>query len=553
MAEKDTEATPSRTPCSAEDAERMVRGMGLIFSNTFLYGPNHGVTRKSVEDCYAILVDVMQKCEEVMFTSSEEGLLVDGMVVEQKNPLMRMFVTQLSGLEISSFSLTRGMSMEKFEELIGIMNTKPEELKKSGGFVSVVASSGIENVRVKKVTFRQVEENEVVITQGEVDKGKAAEAQVQNVAEIVAFLGGEEAPQGVKDSAAKSLQGVSSDSQKLADLIIEAAKVHKESAAMEDAKSFSKLVIESLKRAYEVLIQDPSVKTQKGRKNLSRTLLMLQEQMLKKINEVGGGVSDSDAGAIGETIEEMNEELKIDSLTDEFIKKKSAAKASEDRILKYLKKRGVDNIDQADLKDKLSDAGLTQDEWEQLVLRSGAGGGEGKGEEDDLIGVGAAVGHLAALLVKMEERFVKNKPAEGLANNPEFDKTLHEMGDQVNNVASHAEKKIGKLVQRVKADRAAGIEEKDKDGKPPAISRAKLLETLAEAVQELCQPLAVINCSLDMMRTNVLGEINPQQKEMLDLASTSGERVVTLVNKLMEISGVPRTMTPDAAIQKSLY
>lgn len=553
-----TGETPDRATCSVEEAEKLVRGMGLIFSNTFLYGPAHGVTKKASADCYSLLTDVMTRCEEVTFSSSEEGLTVDGRIIELKNPLMKMFVTQMAVLEISTFSLTRGMSQQKFDDLVEIMNAKPEELKQLGGFISVVASSGIENVRVRKVMFRQVEDHEEVVDRDRAEKATAAAAaaQVANVAEIVAFLGGD-AKQGSQEQegAMKAMQSVAADSQKLAELIMQAAEVHKESSAADDAKSFSTLVIDCLKRAYEGLIKDPSVKTQKGKKNLARTLLTLEEQMMKKMNEISGGLSDSDTAAISEVIEEMKDELKIDSLTDEFIKKKSAAKSSEDRILKYLKKRGVENIDEADLKEKLEESGLSTGEWEDLLLKSGlrsSSSGRGSGD-DDVIGVGAAVGHLAALLVKMEEKFAKNRAQAGAVNPEELNSTLREVDQEVSQIVVKTEQKISKIVAAVKADRDVGVEESRKDGQAPAMTRAKLMELLAEAVQEICQPLSVINCSLDMMRSNVLGAVTPQQKEILDLASSNGERVATLVNKLMEVSGVPKGLQPDESIQSSLY
>ena len=83
--------------------------------------------------------------------------------------------------------------------------------------------------------------------------------------------------------------------------------------------------------------------------------------------------------------------------------------------------------------------------------------------------------------------------------------------------------------------------------------RKQLMELLAEIAQELCQPLAVINCSVDMIRGGSLGEVSSTQVEMLCLAAESGSKLQTLIDKLMQISGVPETRSPDASIQESLY
>jgi hypothetical protein len=69
-------------------------------------------------------------------------------------------------------------------------------------------------------------------------------------------------------------------------------------------------------------------------------------------------------------------------------------------------------------------------------------------------------------------------------------------------------------------------------------------ETLS-ALQELCQPLAVIKCSIEMIMTRRLGDIPDRQLSMLQMISDSSLRRDALINGLLEISGVPDTMSPD--------
>ena len=85
------------------------------------------------------------------------------------------------------------------------------------------------------------------------------------------------------------------------------------------------------------------------------------------------------------------------------------------------------------------------------------------------------------------------------------------------------------------------------------MSRESILAMLAEIGQEICQPLAVIKCSLDMILSKALGEISAMQKEMLDLAVESGSRVEMLANKLIEISGMPKGTKPDTEILDDVY
>jgi len=119
------------------------------------------------------------------------------------------------------------------------------------------------------------------------------------------------------------------------------------------------------------------------------------------------------------------------------------------------------------------------------------------------------------------------------------------------------EQKINDLVQVIKAEEEGSGAEGGAGAKPgeskTPMARKRLMVLLAEVVQELCQPLSVINCSIDMIKSKHLGEVTDPQLEMLNLASISGERVRILVDKLLELSGLPRTLTPNSGIQSSSY
>lgn len=85
------------------------------------------------------------------------------------------------------------------------------------------------------------------------------------------------------------------------------------------------------------------------------------------------------------------------------------------------------------------------------------------------------------------------------------------------------------------------------------ISRKRLFEILAEIGQELCQPLAVINCTVETILSGMLGDINKVQREMLDLSADSVQKLKILIDKIIAIAGVPDALVVDKEIQSSLY
>ena len=105
MTESNGKAGAPNPVLTPEDMEEIARSIGLIFSNTFLYGVDHGVTTKAIEDGFAVVSIGLERVEELCFDISNDGIIVNGSSVDQKNPLTRMFATHLSSLSINNFSL----------------------------------------------------------------------------------------------------------------------------------------------------------------------------------------------------------------------------------------------------------------------------------------------------------------------------------------------------------------------------------------------------------------------------------------------------------------
>lgn len=538
------------------DATELVRSFGAILSNTDLYGADHSVTTKAFEECFVLFTAVLDLIGEITFTTSDDTMVVNGVMVESKNPLIQTFGEQVQGLGVSSFSISKGMSREKFESLVGILNAKPDDLKQRGGFAGAIADSGLEHVHAKKFVYQQVAEDEVIISKDEAGEEEALAKQRE--ADALSFLKGEKGNDS--EAALVGIQDVGTDAAKLTDAILQAAKAQQEETGNESSLADS--VKTCLERAHGGLMKDPALKTKKKKQQLSRTLKNLQKDIVARMKEEGAdadGLED-----LTDMIDGMVDELRIDALADEYVKKRKAIENSEKSILRFMKQRKGDALEDSDLFEKLSAGGLSPADLEDLVFRSGTGGGGegggGGGGEGGGFGYGGAgrgspiADHLSSLLTKMTTKLEQGAENEGVTIEA-FGKALEDVDKEVRSLVDRTEKKIDQMIGDATADAAAAAAAQ-KDGReaaPPRLSRHKLYGMLGEIGQELCQPLAVMNCSIDMLNSKSFGEVNPQQKEMLELASTSGERMRALIDKLIEIAGVPETMAPDAEIVGSLY
>ncbi|MBI3987163.1 MAG: hypothetical protein HY343_09595, partial [Lentisphaerae bacterium] len=86
-----------------------------------------------------------------------------------------------------------------------------------------------------------------------------------------------------------------------------------------------------------------------------------------------------------------------------------------------------------------------------------------------------------------------------------------------------------------------------------ALSRNAIIKILVEIVQELRQPLTVINSAVEIILKGQLGAVSAVQKELLDLALAGGQRIEKIIDALTSISGMPAALHPDADILSFIY
>jgi hypothetical protein len=328
---------------------------------------------------------------------------------------------------------------------------------------------------------------------------------------------------------------------------------------------------------------------------MQKNFMLLEKAVLDKLRELAG-VPEGVAASVSTVLDEARNDLAMDAMATEYMSKRKAMEGTEGKILKYMKRRaGKADAATEPLRERLMEAGLTPDGWQELVVRTGGGGGTGTvstvGNEatpgqgggaagsgggagdgataagtGDSTGSGAGAGAgpgagagdggqgvnlLAGLLGELDGALKAVREAAATRQqSQELVDMVNRIGEQVNAQVAEAERTIEAFAEKAKRIGSASQEAKAAE---PGMSRAELLGFLAELVQELRQPLSVIICALDMVLGKRLGELVSDQELMLTMASTSSQRLNHLVDKLQEISGMPPERVPDRKILAALY
>lgn len=559
MFDTDAEATDARQGATKQDdavqavtqttrAEDVAQSMGMLLKNDALHcWLSRGDAEHALGVAYVQLLQALGAADALSFRFENKTLTVgEQEIPADGNPLVRVFCDHLREREIVEFSLARNVTQTALRQFLDLLEAPADELRANGGFGAALGLAAIQNVKVRRVVLQAVDEDEVIVR-----KQFVADHE-KHGAGILAFLRGQ--INAESEEARRQAHEISSDIDKLVELIMRAADVKQAPAALQDGESLTDVVVGSLRRTFSRLMKSSLAETQKGRKLLSRTLVMLEKEVLATLRGLAGETTEEDARAVAESIESLRDDLEMDVLANDYVRQRRATEKTEKRILRHMRAEDGGELSESELRTRLAESGLSIEEWQELVFRSrqapGATGGAGDGG-DGL----QSLSHLATLLRRMELLASQTGAVTTLPD------PLAETANHVRHAMALAmrdtEQKMRTLATDVraaeKAERTARKAGRKKEAEETHLSRQHMLEMLAEIVQELCQPLSVINCSLQMVITDRLGPVSEGQRSMLNLANEAAERIFMLTNSLRKISGDPEKLEPDLKLTASFY
>lgn len=544
-------ATEQDGPPSADpipQAYALVHALGIIVKNTMTRCWLSERDAEQVrEAAYELLTRSFASTDEIAFNVLPGNLTINANPLPRESQETVYLVEHLNALEIKRFSLAREITYDDFGKLMAIISRPYDQVQGEDGFAEAIRGEGIDHVRVRKVYYREVAEDQVVVDR----EATQEEEKGQGMAAVMAFLKGD-LPAEERARVIEAVRSPDTDSAELAAAIMAVAEPQAAAAGQSVDNELGDLVVDCVRRAFDALMKDPAAKTQKGKKTVSRRLVDLETALLDMLRKAEAAREDGAEETISEAIRQMQEEVRIDAIAAEYLRKRSAAGKSEDRILRFVKSRGLDALRATDLPDRLKDGGLTSEDWVELLVRGGLL--DPTGEASGAVTREQFEGLLAGLEKGIAEagRTAADGDRESLTN------VVREVDRTVNALVADTHQRIRDLANEVHEDEAAeppAAKPAAKPGTPrkTSMTRKRMLVILAELVQEMCQPLSVITCSLDMISTQTLGDVNDSQVDVLRLASDSAAKVKTLVNDLRKISGDPDSLTPDADIQASFY
>jgi len=521
--------------------EMVVQALSLIVHNTVKscwFSKSDKI--QTTADGYSILTRMLGKDDEIRFATGGGALMINGQRVEADSVYSNAFLAQLLAVSANNFVFTRGLTEDEFDQFIAILCAQPHQLAAEGGFSAAIAKAGFQHVESRKVIMREISEDEAVVEKRKLEEAMAAE-RTRAQSHVKSLLNGEEPAPGEDVTGANMLEVVA-DSNKMADMVVETV-LEKQGEKIDKDVTLN-IIVDAMQRTFKRLMHDPQSKTQKGKKEIAKAFKDLEEELIQRITDFG----PEGAKRISDAVEHMTERLQTDAIADDYVKKLKALERSEKQILRFIKAQGLEAVKDTELASKLNEGGLDVSGWHRLLAISEApDGSEGS------VDAKKAVENLATLLGQME--LATEDPEKAKQVREEMAGNVEGIGREIKILTQSTLTKVDDLVRIITDDMdlVNYIEDRAaREGRPVKVSRRRMLAVLAEAIQELCQPLSVIHCCVDLVASKALGGVSNEQNEMLKMAVDSALRMRTIINNLGKIVGMPDTSKPDASIQKEL-
>jgi len=502
---------PSLQPIKDHNLRDALNELGRCVNLTTTYGFNHPASKRAVKATEQAMKHLFIRRKKVIIGAVNGLLVVDDGAVKVTGTLLKTIERRLVRLQITGLRIYRGISTDELIQLIKLLSSKD-----ACDFKTRIAHSSLTHIATAETQANTADEEEVVVgknkrtlpeatSTGEVPSGTDIHAE-----EIIAFFKGDVE---LEDSSigAELTQLVSNPTQ-LGLLIMKSVAILQSVPEFSD-KSLGNIILDCLKHTYKGLHRQPAFQSSSGKSKLQKSLLLLEKSLLKTLHELVGDDTPELDCKIVQAILEINETLGFEIAAQKYVANKAALERNKQSMQAYTKSNGRDEADRLVMKTDLS-----LDEWHSIIVDKQKP--KSKRHSD--------IDNLSTVFKKLESLMKSETASDGQVKD-----MLGKANENLDDTLCTTQGKLEILSRQVKEDQGSI------GGEGRNMSSEELLSALSEVAQELMQPLTAINASMEMMLHGYVGDITKDQKEMLGMASSSGEHLKFLMVELINIVGCP--------------
>lgn len=495
------------------------------------YGENHSAAISAVETTASAMNQLFEKRAHLKIGTCDSILMIDEIATKTTGTLMIALERRLERLKIHCLSIKQGITKTEIQQLVHLLTLKKPSDFQYGINLTHLPHINYPNAqssthKTENITPTNNTTNKTNTTKNVPNTPQAPSSLAKiNIKQTLAFLKGEtgaDTPETIQEFEEMALI----PSQLASALTNSIAICYSTAGASE--KSLRQITLDFLKKTYNTLRNRPVFQSSEGKEKLSKALQGFEKSFLMELHSKPLKNNVELDQEIILFIKTMKESLDFEAAAIQYHNHMLAMEKEKETMLSFCKNHGEKTANHLIANTKLPLA-----QWHQVIAEDVGHDTSGQNSDNSEQNVDDS---LATVFEKLEHAIQDNELHE-----EEVKSLLEKANTNLDDTVDTTRDKLDQLSKQLQVAKAGTI-----GGQGRKMEQRELLAALAEVAQELMQPLTAINASLEMMLNGFVGEITNDQRDLLDLASDSGEHLKYLMKGLIGIVGCPTNKGVDS-------
>jgi PAS domain-containing protein len=316
------------------DIVELVKRFCLAMVNVEMFTANHPVAKGNINDAYQWLRGILDRDREpVVISVSGATVVLDGLPLEERNPMVSKFAARLNDLHALHLAFEPAITEEEFHEFYRVMGLGPRTINERGGLAAQLEERKISNIRLRDVSYVMVTENEKVVRRDAKVVDGAAAGKMDG--ELAKYMVGEVLKR--TEEQKWLLNEIKNSPARVAELITEGIKLAISRAGIEQQKEGESVsdLIENIRLVCAQLADESATEAGETPADLERAIITLERELCNRTSRMTA--SKEASGLVNEiltVVSSYTDQVRAKKIASEFVK----GEKSLDRMERLLRK-----------------------------------------------------------------------------------------------------------------------------------------------------------------------------------------------------------------------
>jgi PAS domain-containing protein len=312
----------------------LVKRLCLAESVDRIYSVDHPKTQEAIRSAYDWITQVMERGGEVPITMAEGKILIDGMPIDERNPMVAKFAHVFHQIHVDNLFFEPGLTYEEFETFFRVLGMGAKQINAHGGFPALLKERGVEHIQIKHISYIMVRDDEKVVSRdAKVSDARAPGAELSDQ-QLVEYM--------VREVMRKAeerkwlINEIKNNPRKMASLIAEGIELATSKAETGlSAEQTIESLLENIRMVGQSLV-DEKTGDVTNEADLQEAIMTLESEVRARSKKLMS--SETAVGFINEVmavITSFTDQVKAKKISDEILKGERGLKQTE-RLLKKL-------------------------------------------------------------------------------------------------------------------------------------------------------------------------------------------------------------------------